>query len=307
MRRLTQSGPLAYLLYPGLLGLSLLGAWALYRATGREAWSVSLPVVIAYLVVMALERVRPYDPTMKESGKVVLRDMAHSLLWHGAMPALFRATFLGAAVITGHMLRDAVSLPTLWPTFLPLPLGALLALFIGEFFAYMIHRFGHETELGWRIHSLHHSMEKLHALAGGRNHPFNVAPSYLAQLTPLFVLGAPTEVLILHAVFTGVNGALQHCNLFMRTGVLGYVFAVPQLHFWHHSDIPEESNHNYGSNVLIWDLLFGTWQNPGADVMPDRMGLLQRAPDTFVDQLLWPFTQKARASAEQALVTDKAA
>lgn len=303
MRQLSQKGPLPYVLYPGLIGAALLAAYGLWTWTGQEALSVSLPVVVAYLFVMWLERVRPYDPEMKTDGKTLARDMAHSLLWHGAMPAIFRATFLGAAIVSGVMLRDAVGLPSLWPTFLPLPVAALLALCIGEFFAYMIHRFGHETELGWRIHSLHHSMENLNALAGGRNHPFNVGPSYLAQLTPLFVLGCPPDVLILHAVFTGVNGALQHGNLYMRTGPLGYIFAVPQLHFWHHSNIPDESNHNYGSNVLVWDLLFGSWHNPGADTMPDKMGLLQKPPTRFVEQLLWPFTQKARASAEQALVS----
>ena len=91
-----------------------------------------------------------------------------------------------------------------------------------------------------------------------------------------------------------------------RTFCRAWIFATPELHFWHHSRVAEESNHNYGSNVIIWDVLFGTRFLPGKDVLPQDTGLVVQPPRTFVEQLLWPFSSRVleEPAGVQAVATD---
>ena len=59
----------------------------------------------------------------------------------------------------------------------------------------------------------------------------------------------------------------------MRFGVLNHVFATPELHRWHHSRVVEESNANYGSNVIVWDTLLGTRLRPADRAPSTDIGL----------------------------------
>ena len=106
---------------------------------------------------------------------------------------------------------------------------------------------------------------------------------------PFVVLGVSPEVLALYFVFYGLNGFFQHCNIEMRMGFLNYIISGPELHRWHHSKFGEESNNNYGNNLIIWDLLFGTWFLPSDREVGD-LGLINRNyPLGFMHQLGTPF------------------
>ena len=73
-------------------------------------------------------------------------------------------------------------------------------------------------------------------------------------------------------------------------GVLNYVISSAQLHRWHHSIDIEESGTNYGNNLIIWDLLFGSWFLP-KDRQVGELGLINRSyPMSFSKQMKTPFT-----------------
>jgi len=74
----------------------------------------------------------------------------------------------------------------------------------------------------------------------------------------------------------------------MRFGPLSYVFNTPGLHRWHHSIDPAEGDKNYGENLVLWDLLFGTWFNPDRRP-PAAIGVRERMPKDFLGQLAAPF------------------
>ena len=96
-------------------------------------------------------------------------------------------------------------------------------------------------------------------------------------------------MLALYFVFYAVNGFFQHCNIELRMGVLNYIISGPQLHRWHHSRKPMEANSNYGNNIIIWDLVFGTYFYP-QDRLVDELGLLnEEYPLDFGSQLKTPF------------------
>ena len=77
---------------------------------------------------------------------------------------------------------------------------------------------------------------------------------------------------------------------FLKLGPLNWVLSTAELHRWHHSTKPEEGNSNYGSNLVLWDLLFGTRFLP-REHPPVELGLsdMPNFPRRFWGQLLSPF------------------
>ena len=85
------------------------------------------------------------------------------------------------------------------------------------------------------------------------------------------------------------EGFYQHSNCSVRLGPLNYVVSGPELHRWHHSRIPQESDTNFGNNLIIWDLQFRTRFLPKRR-MVGSLGLQNREyPIGFVAQMGAPF------------------
>ena len=98
------------------------------------------------------------------------------------------------------------------------------------------------------------------------------------------------EVLAGYLIFYAVNGFFQHSNVDARYGILNYVVSGAELHRWHHSKLTQESNHNYGNNLIVWDLVFGSWFLP-TDRRVGDLGLYNRRyPLDFLSQMATPFT-----------------
>jgi sterol desaturase/sphingolipid hydroxylase (fatty acid hydroxylase superfamily) len=86
-----------------------------------------------------------------------------------------------------------------------------------------------------------------------------------------------------------IKGFFQHSNVDTKLGWLNYIISGPELHRWHHSRIIRESNTNYGNNVIVWDILFGTFFLP-KELAVGELGLINRNyPSTFMSQLKAPF------------------
>ena len=162
-------------------------------------------------------------------------------------------------------------------------------LLIADFFRYWLHRLSHSWKPLWQLHAVHHSPHKLYWLNVSRFHPIEKTIQYLFDVLPFILVGVSDDVLAWYFVFYAVNGFFQHCNINVRMGVLNFLISGPQLHRWHHSVEIHESNRNYGNNLIVWDLLFGTWFLPGSrDVGP--LGLINREyPLSFLSQLKTPF------------------
>ena len=132
-------------------------------------------------------------------------------------------------------------------------------------------------------------MEEL--LNVGRFHPVEKGLQFLFDALPFILLGVSAEVLALYFVFYSVNGFFQHCNIELRLGYLNYLVSGPELHRWHHSRKIEESNSNYGNNLIIWDTLFATRYLPEGKRVGE-LGLVNRHyPQSFSAQMKTPFVK----------------
>jgi sterol desaturase/sphingolipid hydroxylase (fatty acid hydroxylase superfamily) len=190
----------------------------------------------------------------------------------------------------------------LWPVRWPLLAQLPLALVAGELAQYWTQRLGHEWAPLWRLHATHHSAPRLYFLNAARFHPLDIAIDTSAGLVPLVLLGAPTGVIALFALFTSVFGYLQHCNVRVALGPLNYVFSMAELHRWHHAQDPREANTNYGSNLILWDLVFGTFFWPSDREPPEAIGIpdLPAFPQSYWGQLASPFRWRAIERASRA-------
>lgn len=279
---------LSWLLWPGLYGLGLLGAGAAF-ASSAPLLSFNLAYLSVALAIAVFERWMPHEPRWLEDDGETPCNLAHTLLTKGSAQVVAAAAAsvpMAAAMVVQPSMHGALGL---WPAHWPLLAQVVLALVVAELGLYAAHRSAHEWPPLWRFHALHHSVRRLWVVNTGRFHAMDSAfKAVLGQLL-LYLLGAPVAVFAWVGAVTAITGLLTHCNIALRTGWLDRVFSTSALHRWHHSRVPSEGNRNYGENIVLWDLLFGTWFNPPCRP-PADIGIDGRIAPGFLAQLMQPFT-----------------
>jgi hypothetical protein len=68
--------------------------------------------------------------------------------------------------------------------------------------------------------------------------------------------------------------------------LLRLFLVTPDMHRVHHSDVPQETNSNFGFNLPWWDFLFGTYRDqPAAGHEGITIGLSQFRDEHQIDRL----------------------
>lgn len=136
----------------------------------------------------------------------------------------------------------------------------LLILFLGvDFFYYWAHRMSHEINLFWVGHVVHHQSEEYNlsvALRQGALQKVFTAGFYL----PLALLGFNTTWFVLLGAYNTLYQFWIHTEAIRKLGPLEYVFNTPSHHRVHHGRNPIYIDRNHGGTLIIWDMLFGTFQ-----------------------------------------------
>jgi sterol desaturase/sphingolipid hydroxylase (fatty acid hydroxylase superfamily) len=279
----------AIAVFPSVLAASLAATWLVMQRGLDPALALGPAVVGAYLFLLAAERVIPFHESWLHSRGDLPVDVGHLLVSGVVTLQLLQPLMLAGAVALGGWLAGFAP-EGYWPASWPLAAQLVVALVVGEFFLYWVHRLGHEWDWLWRFHAVHHSAPRLYFLNAVRFHPVDLAISNFAPFVPLIALGASTEVMALFAVVSAVHGAFQHANVPIRIGPLNWFFAMAELHRWHHSRVLEEANTNFGQNLIVWDVIFGTRYWPKDRRPPEDIGLtdLPAFPMDYWGQLLSP-------------------
>ena len=247
------------------------------------------PILCGCFLITLLELTFPHRDSWLADREDVINDSTYMLLVQILLPQFFG--FLVVIALLGNLQMNGMTLDAFWPHTWPVYFQALLMMVTADFMRYWVHRLAHEWPPLWRLHAVHHSPHKLYWTNVGRFHPFEKLIQYLFDALPFIVFGVSGEVLSLYFVFYALNGFFQHCNIELKMGFLNYIISGPELHRWHHSMLTEESNHNYGNNLIIWDLLFGTWYLP-RERLVGALGLVNRNyPMDFFRQLASPFSR----------------
>lgn len=287
-RRPRLRAALSWMLWPALYGLGLFGAGMAFASHAPLLW-FNLVYLSLALVIAVFERWMPHEPRWLVDDGETPCNLAHTLLTKGSaqIAAALAASFpMAVAAVAQPALRVSLGV---WPTHWPLVAQVVLALVIAELGLYVAHRSAHELPLLWRFHALHHSVRRLWVLNTGRFHVIDSAFKATLGQIPLYLLGAPFAVFAWVGAVTAVTGLLTHCNIELRTGWLDRIFSTPALHRWHHSKVLEEGNRNYGENIVLWDLLFGTYLRPERRP-PADIGIDGHVAAGFWAQLMQPLT-----------------
>ncbi len=275
---------LSYVLWPGLVaGCVGITAWGIQ--TGQGPLVFNLTYVALGLSLFVLERWMPYEPAWLKNDGQMLADLLHTVVSKG---------FVYMVVMFAMSVDLATQLGSnngIWPQHWPLWAQVVLGLVVAEFGFYWAHRIFHEFKPVWRFHAIHHSVERLWFWNTGRFHMVDTLRSMAFGLPLLFLAGAPQVVFTYVSSITAFIGLLTHCNVDMRTGWLNYVFNTPRLHRWHHSKDIREGDKNYGENLVLWDLIFGSFYNASYRP-PVNIGIKEFMPRSYWGQLTAPFVWK---------------
>ncbi len=293
----TRTGPLATLewliaraSFPLVFGGAIYWAITRFQAGQDETIAIALPLFCAYVLVASLERILYHERTWLHSNGDLKVDIGHAIISGGLTLGLLDIPIRLASIAAGVWLAGQIGF-AIWPGEWSLWAQLPLALVVGEFFMYWIHRLTHETPFLWRFHAVHHSAPRLYFLNAARFHPIDIALSNFAPLIPLVILGADAKLIALFGLCSAVHGLFQHANIVLRLGPLNWIFSMAELHRWHHSPVIEESNTNYGQNLIVWDIVFGTRFLPSDREAPRKIGLngLASFPMDYWGQLMSPF------------------
>lgn len=296
---------ISYLAFPLILGGGVSLTWWGLAHKWPPGLAVLGSVLLAMVALALLERVHPYTERWSESRGDVGTDVAHLLINQLVLPKLLKAVLLAILVQVAVVLREQLG-HSLWPSEAPVLIQLFLSLAITDFIRYWLHRGSHSIGWLWRFHAIHHSSERLYWLNAARFHPVDKLLHTVVLTVPPALLGVGDTVLSLQFVLSGIHGLFQHANIDVRLGPLNYVFAMAELHRWHHSRKLDEANANYGNNLILWDIVFGTRYDPrerraGADV-----GLADRSlPESFLAHMRAPFARQRAPFARRCAPREK--
>lgn len=166
---------------------------------------------------------------------------------------------------------------------LPPLLAGFAAYFVNTFVTYWWHRARHANDTLWRLfHQLHHAPQRIEVFTSFYKHPTEmVFNSLLGSFVAYVVMGISIEAGAYYIMFAALGEMFYHSNL--RTPhVLGYLFQRPEMHRIHHQRDRHECNY---SDFPIWDMLFGTYENPRR--IDEPQGFAGDKEQQFVDMLLF--------------------
>lgn len=278
------------LAFPLTMCSALLATWAGFAVFNlAHTLAAALAVLVfGFILIPVLERILPYREAWNHNDGDLGTDIIHLIVSNGIVTNLEKPLLVAALIGLTAWLAETVG-GSLWPDDWPLLLQLFLMLLIAEFGRYWVHFAAHKIPWLWRLHAIHHSPNRLYFLNAGRFHPLEKVLFQIPEVVPFVILGTNIETIALYFTFNTIHGFFQHSNIQLRLGWLNYIFSLPELHRWHHSKKIEESDRNFGNNLIVWDLLFGSYFNPGDREIED-IGLLNTEyPKCYLDQLTAPF------------------
>lgn len=134
----------------------------------------------------------------------------------------------------------------------------LLAFVLYDFVYYWNHRFGHEVSLFWAAHVVHHSSEDYNlstALRQSSGSFFN-----FVFLIPLALIGIDPVMLLAVASINLVYQFWVHTQHVPKLGIIEWFMVTPSNHRVHHAQNQIYLDRNYGGVFIIWDRIFGSFQ-----------------------------------------------
>jgi len=135
----------------------------------------------------------------------------------------------------------------------------IAAFFLFDFLFYWAHRWGHEINLFWAAHSVHHQSQDFNLSVALRQSWLHSLMSFFIFL-PIPFLGISPEVFFPTLAISSLYQFWIHTEAIHKMPRwFEYLFNTPAHHRVHHAVNPEYIDRNHGATLIIWDRLFGTF------------------------------------------------
>ncbi|CAA6810365.1 MAG: Desaturase [uncultured Campylobacterales bacterium] len=147
--------------------------------------------------------------------------------------------------------------------FLPDFILGFLAYFVITFIFYWWHRLRHDVNFLWLLcHQVHHSASRIETITSFYKHPLEILiNSILIGAINYLLFGLNIEAAAWSLLYTSIAEYFYHMNI--RTPyVIGFFLQRPEMHRIHHK---RGFHYNNFSDLPLWDMLFGTFDNPKID------------------------------------------
>ncbi|HET6991534.1 MAG TPA: sterol desaturase family protein, partial [Bacteroidia bacterium] len=128
-----------------------------------------------------------------------------------------------------------------------------------DFLSYWYHRISHRVNIFWAGHVTHHSSEHFNFSNGFRTSFFQ-GINRIIFWSCLPLLGFSPLMLVVILKVSGLYDFLLHTQYVPKLGFLEKILITPSLHRVHHGRNDIYIDKNYGSTFVIWDKMFGTFQ-----------------------------------------------
>jgi len=144
----------------------------------------------------------------------------------------------------------------------------ILTFIILDFNGYWIHRWSHKINLFWNLHVIHHSSEEFNLACALRQSISAFFNLFTILLLPAAILGIPQSVISTVAPLHLFAQFWYHTRHIDKLGWLEKIVVTPSHHRVHHAINPEYMDKNLSQIFIIWDKLFGTFQEELKEVPP---------------------------------------
>ncbi|SEM58601.1 Sterol desaturase/sphingolipid hydroxylase, fatty acid hydroxylase superfamily [Pseudomonas sp. ok272] len=134
-----------------------------------------------------------------------------------------------------------------------------LAFVLYDFCYYWLHRLGHERNILWAAHLVHHQSEEYNLSTALRQTSTGFLLGWIFYL-PMAVLGVPLLVFVGVAAMNLLYQFWVHTQHIPKLGWFEWFFVTPSNHRAHHAQNALYMDRNYGGVFILWDRLFGSFQ-----------------------------------------------
>jgi sterol desaturase/sphingolipid hydroxylase (fatty acid hydroxylase superfamily) len=183
-----------------------------------------------------------------ESGVSLLLGAGHAVTGF-----IFKAVVIGVfGVIVWNWRIYTVPMDTWW--------AWALLFFLEEFAYYWLHRCSHRSAYLWAAHRVHHSPNEITLATSYR---LNLAPVLFpswAFFLPIVWIGFPPLAVFGMYALNLIYQSWVHTTLIPPLGPIEGILNTPSAHRVHHASNVEYLDKNYGGVLMIYDLMFGTYQ-----------------------------------------------
>jgi sterol desaturase/sphingolipid hydroxylase (fatty acid hydroxylase superfamily) len=171
---------------------------------------------------------------------------------------IFTVLLMMGAYTAIYSLSSPWQRPSFW---LSTP-GIFLALLFYDFCYYWLHRAGHRVAIFWAAHVVHHQSQHYNLSTALRQTSSGALLAWIFY-TPMALAGVPPLVFGTVALIDLLYQFWVHTEQVGKLGWFDRVFCSPSNHRVHHGINDAYLDKNYGGILILWDRMFGSFQEEG--------------------------------------------